>query len=245
MLHLSIIGIALQGENSSPSLLLHPLGTDKVLFLSLAPSDAFSLSSALHGPIAGRDEPSRDLSARLLHALGGRLLAVELSGFGTSAVRAAAVVLSGADTLRLRCRPAEGAMLAIQCGAPLKVEDGALALAKDLEDPTLDLSPHVRTLVRTAMLRDKLDETPAGKGDFDFSRIPLVLENKINRDAPRPQPVARSAPKIQISFRKVEPAPAPAEEASTHEIPSHGIPVEEDRWATLLQVLAPETKTLM
>lgn len=261
MLELSIVGIALQGENSSPSLLLHPFGADKIFFMPLAPSDAFTLSSTLHGPLEGRDEPRRDLPARLLHALGGRLLYVELMGFGTTAMQAVAVLLAGASTLRLRCRPAEGVMLSIQCGAPLRTDAEALSAAKSLDDPGLELSAHVRTLVRTAMLRDKLDEAPAADTEFDFSRIPLVLEGKVGRSERTAEPAR--APRLRVSVRQTGPGvpqataqvvdaqnvaaqSIAAQSAPDNAGPETQIPLlEEDRWATLLQVLAPETKTLM
>ncbi len=238
MLDLTIIGITLQGEGSSPGLLLHVFGTDRLLVLPLSPTEAFSLSGVLHGPAPGQEPNRRDLTARILHALGGRLQQVEFSDFGLEPA-CTVVILSGSTSLRLRCRPAEGAQLALYCGAPLKADESALRAGKTLEDPALELPAHVRALVRTAVLRDKLEDADG----FDFSHIPLILEGRSNREAARPAEVQpeRRAPRIQISFKKIEnPAspgvPAPEAKAGQG---------EEDRWAALLQVLSPETKTLM
>ncbi len=237
MLDLTIIGIALQGDAMSPSLLLYPFGTEKVIFLPLDPTDAFTLSAALHGPAGNDEAPRRDLTARLLHHLGGRLQEVEISGFGTGSLRATAVILSGSATVRLRCRPAEGVLLSLQCGAPLRAEDDALSAAKSLDDPTLELSAHVRTLARTAMLRDKLEDG-SEDGRFDFSRIPLVLEGRARREE-------HPAQTITLTVHKKTAEPAPTGGVALSGATPAGGPPEEDRWATLLQVLAPETKTPM
>ena len=246
MLELTIMGIALQGDGPSPSLLLHPYGTDKVIFLPLEPADAFPLSSSLHGPVGGRETPRRDLTARILRHLGGRLLAVEIFGFDTGAVQAAAVIQAGPTTVRLLCRPAEGVQLSLQCGAPLRAEAEALNSAKSLDDPSLDLSPHVRTLVRTAMLRDKLGDALVDDGSFDFSRIPLVLESTINREAPRVVG-QKKGPTVNISVdnQVVEFSVAVSPVLSTEAGTDSASRPEEDRWAALLRVLSPETKTLM
>lgn len=64
MVELTVLGISLQEEDSTPVLLLHPHGTRRVLSIRIGPMEAFAISTALHevGPAGERPDSGRSPS---------------------------------------------------------------------------------------------------------------------------------------------------------------------------------------
>lgn len=172
MVDLSVLGMSVQEGSNAPLLLLRPRGARQVLSLRVSPMEAVAVTMALHGqttsslvraahgagaPLADASGPTilgglygflpHELMARLLSALGGRLLAVELFRGAEDGFSAELVLKTSAGLSRLDCRPADAIALALRCGAMLRIPRHLLAYAEDLDALMPSLPEHVRAAI--------------------------------------------------------------------------------------------------
>ena len=212
-----------------------------------------------------------DLALQMLQSTGARLQVVEILRLDNNAHYAEAVLFLGMRMARVACRPADGVALALRCGASIRATEEVLAYAQNMAAVLESLPPHIRALARTSLLTQKLrpEEQRIASLLPDFSKIPLVVEGQGktggNADPSSPKPLsapqAKKSPTIKLSVVHQDKdgrhhlvdevhisADSPAADGP-HVVPAPAAEAyagtEEERWATLLRVLAPETKTPM
>jgi bifunctional DNase/RNase len=207
MLDLTVLGISLQGENSLPILLLHPHGTASILRLPIGPTEAFAISSILDAPESGQANAadpemfpvrkfppqgenllprSHDLALVLMRALGGRMLALELFRPAEGDFAAEMAIGANSAVLRLNCRPSDGVVLALRCGAPIRAAKAVLAGAEDAAGVISSLPEHLRILVLSRM------SSPAGQPED--SRTSGGFPQPRQGLSPNPEPGHRADP---------------------------------------------------
>ena len=168
MVDLSVVGVFARDGVDVPVLMLHPLGSRNVLCLRVSPVEAFAVTMALKGRAAGRlavpleaapeifGAPvffgllSHELMTRLISALGGRLLAVELPRLEEGEFTAELVLKTPAGLSRLACRPADAVALALRGGAMIRMPASLLVHAEDMDAVMGSLSEYVRAAIESA-----------------------------------------------------------------------------------------------
>lgn len=194
MVELTVLGISLQEDNSTPVLLLHPHGTRRVLSIRIGPMEAFAISTALHeedaaegkGPASARQPGSsgsapasvfprpltHDLLLGVITALGGRLASVDIMDLHEGAFLAEAVLEHAGGTARVDCRPSDGIALALRCGAAIRASDKVVVHAESIDLVMAGLPEHVRTLAAAKLA--SLPGAPRLSGGI--MRIPPAIE---------------------------------------------------------------------
>ena len=164
MVDLSVIGVFAREGGDMPLLMLHPHGSRKVVCLHVSPVEALAVSMALKERANGFVSPSaptaefsgsplffgllsHELMARLVEALGGRLLAVELPRMDGQEFTAELVLKTLAGFTRLGCRPADALALALRCGAMIRMPKHLLAHAEDADSVMNALSEYTRAVI--------------------------------------------------------------------------------------------------
>ena len=164
MVDLSFIGVFAREGGDMPLLMLHPHGSRKVVCLHVSPVEALAVSMALKERANGFVSPSaptaefsgsplffgllsHELMARLVEALGGRLLAVELPRMDGQEFTAELVLKTLAGFTRLGCRPADALALALRCGAMIRMPKHLLAHAEDADSVMNALSEYTRAVI--------------------------------------------------------------------------------------------------
>ena len=164
MVDLSFIGVFAREGGDMPLLMLHPHGSRKVVCLHVSPVEALAVSMALKERANGFVSPSaptaefsgsplffgllsHELMARLVEALGGRLLAVELPRMDGQEFTAELVLKTPAGFARLGCRPADAIALALRCGAIIRMARHLLAHAEDADSVMNALSEYTRAVI--------------------------------------------------------------------------------------------------
>ena len=170
MVDLSVVGVFARDGVDTPVLMLHPLGSRKVVCLRVSPVEAFAVTMALKGRADGRLVPpleaapgifgapvffgllSHELMLRLVNALGGRLLAVELPRLEGGEFMAELVLKTPAGMTRLSCRPADAVALALRGGAIIRLSTSLLVHAEDMDAVMGSLSEYVRAAIENNTL---------------------------------------------------------------------------------------------
>lgn len=175
MVELSVLGISLQ-EEISPVLLLHPIGTRRVLSVAIGPMEAFAISTALHaeeatakgytnaaffspGKQAAQPLPhfprpmTHDFLLGIMTALGSRLVSVTILRVVDGAYIAEADIQIDNRQVKVDCRPSDGIALALRCGARIRAAEIVLEHSEDIDQVMAALPEHVRTIA-TAKLAD-------------------------------------------------------------------------------------------
>lgn len=165
MVDLSVVGVFARDGADTPVLMLHPLGSRKVLCLRVSPVEAFAVTMALKGRADGRPGVSlaaapeifgapvfsgllsHELMIRLIAALGGRLLAVELPRPEGGEFTAELVLKTPVGLTRLSCRPADAVTLALRGGAVIRMPASLLVHAEDMDAVMGSLSEYVRAAI--------------------------------------------------------------------------------------------------
>lgn len=178
MVDVTVLGISLQDDGSLPVLLLHPLGTRRILSVGVSPIEAVAVSTALHGvsPFeSGRSGPpvTHELLLSAVKSLGAELAAVEIVGCPGSEFSAQAVFAHNGGHVRVACRPADGVAMALRSGAPVRCARPLLDKAESIEAVMATLPEHVRTLAVAKFSEQGGRDTP------DWLRIPLAVEEAL------------------------------------------------------------------
>ncbi len=204
---------------------------------------------------------THDFMLNMMHMLGGRLQSVDLTRMEQGIYFAEAVIETSTGTARMDCRPSDGIALALRCRAKVRATSAVLAHVKDMSTVLTQLPAHIRTLAEAALIaEEKAARMAATKRDY--TKIPIVAD-RIERQRPNVTVVPSEAPEgrkfgLHVSFvrhDKNTDAPAgmsaPVNNLLYPTAPADGqisidpaLP-EEERWSTLLRVLAPETKVCM
>lgn len=301
MVDVTVLGISLQDDGSSPVLLLHPSGTRRILSVGVSPVEAVAVSTALHGvsPFeSGWSGPpmTHELLLNAVKALGAELAAVEVVGCPGIEFLAQAVFAHNGTHVRVACRPADGVALALRSGAPVRCARFLLDQAESIDAVMATLPEQVRALAVAKFSEQGGRDTP------DWLRVPLAVEEALAARARKGAKTAhedlvsvarkmleedarwrsgvqaeRCAPRVQENTKKIARAPqirvtmvrhtgkGEADIINEFEVPAGDIPSEvltglglsrketeavndaseDERWATLLRMLAPSTKVPM
>lgn len=192
MVDLSVIGVFAREGGDMPLLMLHPHGSRKVVCLRVSPVEALAVSMALKERANGFVSPpaptselsgsplffgllSHELMARLVEALGGRLLAVELPRMEGEEFTAELVLKTAAGFARLGCRPADALALALRCGAMIRMPKHLLAHAEEADSIMNALSEYTRAVIEGNS--PVLPRTP--NGGTDVLTVPPEVETAL------------------------------------------------------------------
>lgn len=199
MVELSVLGISLQEEGTSPVLLLHPLGTERVLSMGIGPMEAFAISTALHSSdlaarLAGKSAvhqdscaaplPSfpfprpmtHDLLSNIILTLGGVLVCIDITRVVDGAYIAEAVITQGRRELRVDCRPSDGIAVALRSGAAIRASAEVLEHSESMDQVMAALPEHVRTIAAAKL-------AALGRSERSAMRIPEIVEKAVSARA--------------------------------------------------------------
>lgn len=125
---MKIFGLAVDEKAQSPVLVLKDESRDLALPIWIGPVEAMAISLALNSVETPRPM-THDLLGRLISALGGTLLAVEVVALREGTFYAEIVVATPAGEKRVDARPSDAIALAARAGAPIRVAESVLAEA--------------------------------------------------------------------------------------------------------------------
>lgn len=125
---MKIFGLAVDEKAQSPVLVLKDESRDLALPIWIGPVEAMAISLALNSVETPRPM-THDLLGRLITALGGTLLAVEVVSLREGTFYAEIVVATQAGEKRIDARPSDAIALAARAGAPIRVAESVLAEA--------------------------------------------------------------------------------------------------------------------
>ncbi|MDR2489056.1 MAG: DUF151 domain-containing protein [Desulfovibrio sp.] len=164
MVDLSVIGIFVREGSDSPFLIFHPHGLRKLLCVRASPLESFILAMAMNGqgcPVSSdvREHGVSDalpffnllpheLMLRLVDAFGGRVSAAELIRMEKETLAAELVVQSAGGVARLACRLADALLLALRCGAVIRMPGHLLVHAEDMDSVIRTLPEEARIFVK-------------------------------------------------------------------------------------------------
>ena len=106
-------------------------------------------------------------------ALGAEFSAVELVGFSDGEFSARAVFANNGANIRVACRPADGVVLALRSGAPVRCAEALLAYAESIDAVMAGLPEHVRTLAAAKLGEQGTRDVP------EWLRVPLAVEEAL------------------------------------------------------------------
>lgn len=125
---MKIFGLAVDEKAQSPVLVLKDESRDLALPIWIGPVEAMAISLALNSVETPRPM-THDLLGRLITALDGALLAVEVVSLREGTFYAEIVVATAAGEKRIDARPSDAIALAARAGAPIRVAESVLAEA--------------------------------------------------------------------------------------------------------------------
>lgn len=179
MILMRILGLTLDGTDKSPILVLRqtnpPNGADAlVLPIWLGMAEAMSVSMALHHVQLPRPLP-HDLLVAAIHAMGGRITGVTLTGLHEGVFYARIEIAAGEMMTLLDCRPSDAVLVALRCGVDVMADESVLQAAQrgrlrpdatEAERRPLDSAEALvreagRQLLENAVQHPPMFETPA------------------------------------------------------------------------------------
>ncbi|MHC1700660.1 MAG: bifunctional nuclease family protein [Humidesulfovibrio sp.] len=132
MVEMKIFGLALDEKAQSPVLILKDEARDLALPIWIGPVEAMAISLALNAVETPRPM-THDLLTRVVSALGGVVVAVEVVALREGTFYADILVAHGAagaeEIRRIDCRPSDAIALAVRAKVPIRVAESVLAEA--------------------------------------------------------------------------------------------------------------------
>lgn len=255
MVETVVLGISLDKEDSTPFVLLHPMGTETILRFSLEAQEIFALSSVLHSssPLAQlKDEdqetklgeaealPSiHNLFLDTLKELKSKLISVELRPDYGGSILGRLVLASPGGRVELKAMVGDSLALALNSGTRIFMDKSLLVKAQPIDEVLDPLPDHIKTIARASLPSKEEREKARTRQEAKDQPRPVIRISLVRSDGTSED----SLPEAKlITIDKKESAPSVADSKLLEDKDDEE---KEKKLKELLKNLTPETKVLM
>ncbi len=218
---------------------------------------------------------THDLTMSLIESLGGKLTAIEITTATRGVFYANAVIATDSGPITIDCRPSDGVALAVRSGAPVRCSQEVLCHAKESEAVLKALPEHIRLLAYASLQASThvhAQPSMAKKSTTVQEVAHIAKATQLTQKAlslAHPTPSSGHGSTRKSSFLPhnmkqnshathnllerliitTKDANTPPAQNNLPNMQENGtmVPpnVDDNKWATLLHFMAPETKELM